>query len=97
MTEQDRRQYQRIGLDAKIIYKIVTDEDNYGPVKNISKGGICFCAKEKIGPGRLLYLEIEVLDAQTGVFSRLEGIAEVMWQEYKDSSNYLTGIKFIKA
>lgn len=93
MREQDRRQYQRIGLDAKISYKIVTDADNYGPVKNISKGGICFCAQEKIDPGRLLYLEIEVPDTQTGVSSRIEGLGEVMWQD----GNYLTGIKFIKA
>ena len=96
MSEQDRRQYQRIGLDAKISYKIVTDADSYGPVKNISRGGICFYAQEKIDLGRLLYLEIEIPAESPEGFSRIEGLGEVMWQEFKDG-NYLTGIKFVKA
>jgi hypothetical protein len=95
MRDQDRRQYERIGLDAKIQYRIATFQDKHGPTRNISRGGICFSAQEKIDIGRLLHLELDVPDKEKGGSSHIEGIGEVMWQEYR-YGNYLTGVKFIK-
>lgn len=94
MAESDRRKYKRIDITAPVRYKVIIPLQKSGAIKNISEGGICFVADEKMEPGCIVHLEFDLPD-EKGRPGHIEAAGEVRWQEFKDGQ-YITGIKFLK-
>jgi hypothetical protein len=85
----DTRKYIRHPVEIPLEYQITgesVDKRDYS--NNISIGGICFTAKEKIPPGTILLIKIPTIDPH------FEAIGRVIWCLEKKKS-FDIGIEFI--
>ncbi len=90
---KERRRYVRIDLCIEVEYKVLSEERAPGGTKskNISEGGMCFLARDKIKKGALLALKFHLPDRKRSV---IDCKGRVIWQS-KEGEGYLTGIEFI--
>ncbi len=90
---EERRRYVRIDLCIEVEYKVLREEKVSGGAKskNISEGGMCFLARDKLKKNTLLALKFHLPDRKISV---IDCKGKVIWQS-KEGEGYLTGIEFI--
>ncbi|RKY30680.1 MAG: hypothetical protein DRP74_06470 [Candidatus Omnitrophota bacterium] len=95
---EERRKFERLSVFADIIFKKKEppQKDTASLTKNISKGGICFIAYEKLNPGELIdmtiFLPYEVPIRATG---RVAWVNEFIVGN-TEHKRYDVGIEFIE-
>ncbi|MFH0877006.1 MAG: PilZ domain-containing protein [Candidatus Omnitrophota bacterium] len=95
----ERRKFVRLGVNVKVNWQKpappppILDQENL--TKNISEGGICLTANEKLNTGELLLLDIELPNRR---FIRAKG--RVAWVHEFDirakGKRYDVGIEFLE-
>lgn len=76
---EERRKFVRIDWPVVVKYKTIEEPRTNDQIvgKNISEGGVCFVAYERLGKGTRLDIQIEVPFDSMPIFAR----AEVMWSK----------------
>jgi len=90
---QERRRYVRIDLCIEVSYKLLSQNKQVckSDTKNVSAGGMCFLASDKLNAGTILELTFRLPDKDK---EKIDCKAKVIWQ-LKQDNGYLTGIEFI--
>ncbi|OQX81663.1 MAG: hypothetical protein B6D56_01690 [Candidatus Omnitrophica bacterium 4484_70.1] len=96
---RERRRFVRLDINVKVRWKRIeqVNEEEKEVTKNISGGGICLIAEEKLNKGDTLYLEIELPSGEL-IYAR----GRVVWvNEYEIigvevKKKYDVGIEFIE-
>lgn len=92
LSSRERRKYLRLATSVEVKYKIIGDP---GEVKvfsrDISAGGLCILAQEKLAPNTPLELKIKIPD----LVDHIRALGKVVWQKKSESSqNFDTGLEF---
>lgn len=77
---QEKRRFPRLKTELLVRYKILEapkEEISDAKTKNISAGGICLVAREKINPGSILMLEIRFPKSDEAVVA----YGRVIWSQ----------------
>jgi c-di-GMP-binding flagellar brake protein YcgR len=96
---EDRRQFMRLSVLADVVYSRhnSSQEEKLAITRNVSKGGICFIAYEKLNNGELLDLKVFLPEQSVPV----EAIGKVCWvREFLITGNekycrYDAGVEFV--
>lgn len=99
---KEKRKFRRVKEDVKVTYKVMGKKGEYDlPALEISGGGLRLLLKEKLAPGTLLELGLNLPGDPETLFV----LAKVAWQSEAPSSvgesgkpkAYDSGIQFVKA
>jgi len=96
----ERRVFPRLNFNIEVDYTVIEQDLPVQKVvtSNISAGGVCFIAYEKLASGTFLFLSFRL--AQKGEVIRARG--KVIWQEESFSLStdctvrYDTGVEFVE-
>jgi len=92
----ERRRYIRIDESLKISYRVVSPPDGWGnsTSMNISEGGISFPIDQRLLPGLILDLRVNL----SGSMEPIEATGEVIWINNRTTAQfpYVVGVKFVK-
>ena len=88
-SSRDARKYIRHPVEIPLEYQITGESfERRDYSNNISLGGICFQANEKIAPGNILLIQVPTIDPQ------FEAIGRVIWC-LERNKHFDVGIEFI--
>ena len=100
MPEQDKRRFPRLSVNVEVEY-VVSDSANperyTTSSKNVSEGGICVIAVEKVAIDTII--DLRFLIPELGKFINAKGkiawVREIVFQEHHACQMYEVGIEFM--
>jgi c-di-GMP-binding flagellar brake protein YcgR len=99
-SEVEKRQFVRLNLLADITYtrRASSANEKISLTRNISKGGICFIAYEKLNEGEMLDLSIFIPEQEKPIAAtgKIAWIKEFIIGDPEKGKRYDVGIEFIK-
>lgn len=101
MAFVERRVFPRVSFNVEVNYKIQSSlkeiPDSMADSKNISEGGVCFVAFERLNPGTILNLRLLLPDSKQLIYvtGRVVWVEEFTVGNLNSSKAYETGIEFV--
>ena len=99
-SEVEKRQFVRLNLLADITYtrRVISPNEKLSLTRNISKGGICLIAYEKLNENELLDLNIFIPEQEKPIAAtgKIAWIKEFIIGDPEKGKRYDVGIEFIK-
>jgi len=100
-SEVEKRQFVRLNLLADITYtrRASPTNEKISLTRNISKGGICLIAYEKLNQGEMLDLNIFIPEQEKPITAtgKIAWVKEFIIGDPEKGKRYDVGVEFIKA
>lgn len=84
---QERRRFQRVGLDTPV--RVLLEESENGFLLDLCEGGIAVCELGPRAPGQVVPFQFDLPEGS----GRVEGKAQIIW---KSASGHRTGLHFVE-